>query len=59
MDPRPKVHLMWHSRAIRIAVIDELGEFRFNDVPNGPLRLQVDVPPNLRVVGDIVVAVDL
>ena len=50
---------MWHSRAIRIAVIDELGEFRFNDVPNGPLRLQVDVPPNLRGVGDIVVAVDL
>ena len=54
--PRPKVHLLPSAGETLSTSADELGEFLFNDVPKGPVRVQVDIPPDLRVVGDFVVS---
>ena len=56
--PGPKVHLMGQTSQILGTTVDELGEFRFKHVPKGPVRLQVDIPPDLRVVGDFVVSLE-
>jgi hypothetical protein len=56
--PRPEVHLIPPAGEMLSTSVDELGEFLFRDVPKGPLRLQVDIPPDLRVVGDFVVPLE-
>ncbi|HYR84752.1 MAG TPA: hypothetical protein VE422_11800 [Terriglobia bacterium] len=53
--PRPNVRLIPPAGEILSTTTDELGEFRFRDVPGGPSQLEVDIPPNLRILGDFVV----
>ena len=45
-----RLHLLRDGERLATTVADELGEFQFNDVPEGLLSLQVDLP-NLTVVG--------
>jgi len=39
-----------NGERIETAGVDEMGEFRFRDVPEGDLSLQIDLP-NLTVIG--------
>ena len=43
-------HLLRNGERIQAAAADTLGEFHFTDVPEGNLRLQVDLP-NLTIIG--------
>jgi hypothetical protein len=43
-------HLLRNGERIQAAAADTLGEFQFTDVPEGNLRLQVDLP-NLTIIG--------
>jgi hypothetical protein len=43
-------HLLRDGERIQAAAADKLGEFHFTDVPEGNLRLQVDLP-NLTIIG--------
>ena len=43
-------HLLQDGEGIQAAAADTLGEFHFTDVPEGNLRLQVDLP-NLTIIG--------
>ena len=49
-------NLIAQANEILSTTVDELGEFRFRNIPAGPLRLQVDIPRNLQIPGDFVVA---
>ena len=43
-------HLLRNGERLRAAAADTLGEFHFTDVPDGNLRIQVDLP-NLTIIG--------
>jgi len=45
-----RFHLLRNGERIETTVVDEVGEFHFNDVPEGDLSLQIDLP-NLTVIG--------
>jgi len=45
-----RFHLYRNGERIETAGVDEMGEFRFRDVPEGDLSLQIDLP-NLTVIG--------
>jgi hypothetical protein len=45
-----RFHLLRNGERIETTAVDELGEFRFSDVPDGHLSLQIDLP-NLTVIG--------
>lgn len=47
---RARLHLLRDGERLATTLADQLGEFQFNDVPEGLLSLQVDLP-NLTVVG--------
>ena len=45
-----KVHLLSNGERVRSAAPDSLGEFEFENTPDGQLSLQIDLP-NLTVTG--------
>jgi hypothetical protein len=45
-----RFHLLRNGKRLETTTADDLGEFHFNDVPEGHLSLQVDLP-NLTVIG--------
>jgi len=45
-----RMHLLRDGERLAITTADTLGEFSFNDVPEGQLSLQIDLP-HLTVVG--------
>jgi len=45
-----RFHLLRNGERLQAAAADKLGEFHFTDVPEGNLRLQVDLP-NLTIIG--------
>jgi hypothetical protein len=45
-----RFHLLCNGERIESTAVDDLGEFRFTDVPDGKLSLQIDLP-NLTVIG--------
>jgi len=45
-----RVHLLHNGESIQIAEPDSLGEFEFENAPDGLLSLQIDLP-NLTVIG--------
>jgi len=45
-----KVHLLHNGERVQSAVLDPLGEFEFDNMPEGLLSLQIDLP-NLTVIG--------
>ena len=45
-----RFHLLRNSERLETAVVDEMGEFHFTDVPDDDLSLQIDLP-NLTVIG--------
>jgi hypothetical protein len=47
-----KLHLMQNGERIETATADETGEFRFINLPEGELSLQIDLP-HLTVVGSL------
>jgi hypothetical protein len=47
-----RLHLLRDGERLAIALADKFGEFRFNDVPEGHLSLQIDLP-HLTVVGSL------
>ena len=44
------LHLIQHGERLETATADRTGEFRFTDLPEGNLSLQIDLP-NLTVIG--------
>lgn len=45
-----RFHLLRNGERLETTAVDEMGEFRFRDVPEGDLSLQIDLP-NLTVIG--------
>src|SRR5262249_18821979 len=45
-----RFHLLRNGERIESTEVDDMGEFHFNDVPDGDLSLQIDLP-NLTVIG--------
>jgi len=45
-----RFHLLRNGERLQAAAADSLGEFHFADVPEGNLRLQIDLP-NLTIIG--------
>jgi hypothetical protein len=50
-----RLHLLRNGERFESTLIDRLGEFHFDDVPDGLLSLQIDLP-HLTVVGALNVA---
>jgi hypothetical protein len=49
---RARLHLLKNGERFQSTEADDLGEFRFTDVPDGLYSLQVDLP-NLTVIGSL------
>jgi hypothetical protein len=49
---RARLHLLKNGERFQSTEADDLGEFRFTDVPDGLFSLQVDLP-NLTVIGSL------
>jgi hypothetical protein len=45
-------HLLRDGKRLETTSVDELGEFRFTDLPEGDLSLQIDLP-NLTIIGPL------
>jgi hypothetical protein len=45
-----RFHLLRNSKKLETSAVNDLGEFHFDDVPEGDLSLQVDLP-NLTIIG--------
>jgi hypothetical protein len=50
-----RMELIHCGEAIDMTVTDRLGEFRFNTVPEGELRLQADVASEYRLIADFAI----
>jgi len=50
-----RCHLIRNGEKIESTVTDQLGEFRFSDVPEGDLSLQLDLP-NVTIIGALNIA---
>jgi hypothetical protein len=47
-----RFHLLCNGERLESTGTDEMGEFRFTDLPEGVLSLQIDLP-NLTVIGSL------